>query len=86
MNVGIDFAGSVGSVGILPTSSYVVDVLFDSVLAGTITVDVAGVTTFATVATSAQTISIGTRVQFRGPSTPDGTVSGLSFTIFGDLI
>jgi len=73
-------------VSVNPAASYVVDVLFDTVVAGTITVATDGSASFATVGTSAETLASGTRVEFRAPATADGTIKGLSVTIRGDLI
>lgn len=86
MVIGDDFASSQGTVSVNPAASYVVDVLFDTVVAGTITVATDGSASFATVGTSVETVVPGTRVEFRAPATTDGTIKGLSVTIRGDLI
>lgn len=81
-----DFAGSEGTVSENPTSTYVVDVLFNGVVSGNISVATDGTVSFTTVATAQQTLTPGTRIEFRAPGTQDGTVKGLSVTIRGDLI
>ena len=78
-----NFAGSIGKIGVNPTSSFVIDVLDDASLIGTITVSTSGVFTFATVGGTSKTVVAGSFLEFRAPSSVDATANRAVWTLKG---
>lgn len=77
------FSGSIGKIAINPTASFVVDVLDDGVVIGTITISTSGVFTFATTSGTAKTVAAGSFLEFRAPATVDATANRATWTLKG---
>jgi hypothetical protein len=80
-----NFAGSVGSVGTNPTSSFEVSTQDDSVEIGTITIGTDGSFTFATAGGTPKTVSAGSLLTFVAPTSADATVANAVATLLGDI-
>jgi hypothetical protein len=81
-----NFTGSVGQVGVNPTSAFVLTVKKNSTTTiGTISISTAGVITWATTGGTTQALAAGDYVTFTGPATPDATIANVSITLRGQL-
>ena len=78
-----DFAGSAGAVSTPPAASYVVDILDDGVIIGTVTIDTLGAYTFATTSNEAKTVAAGSMLVARASGTNDPALTGMAFTLAG---
>lgn len=76
-------AGSVGSIAVNPTASFVVSVQDDGVEIGTITISTAGAFTFATTGGTAQVVAAGSLLTFVAPDPADATAANAVMTIAG---
>ena len=81
ITVPANFAGSSGTVGTNPASSYAIDVKDDGVSIGTITVGTDGAFTFATTGGNAQAIAAGSLIEFDSPGTLDNTIADLLLVV-----
>lgn len=78
-----NFAGSRASVGTPPAATFVLTVQNNGVTIGTISIDVAGVVTFATVGGTAKAIAAGDVITVIGPAGADAAIARLRATIKG---
>ena len=81
-----NFAGSFGWIGDNPTSTFVVEVLDDSVVIGTITISTSGTYSFATTSGTSKIVAAGSLLQFRAPSSADASVNRASWTLKGEQV
>jgi hypothetical protein len=79
-----NFSGSKCSVGTNPAAAFVLGVKKNDVACGTISIDIAGVVTFATTSGVPVMLALGDLVTVTAPATPDATVARLRFTLKGN--
>jgi len=77
-----EFAGSLASVGVNPTATFVITVQKNGSTVGTISVSTSGVATFTTTGTTVVFAS-GDVLTLVAPGTPDATVARLRVTLKG---
>jgi hypothetical protein len=77
-----NFAGSYGTVGVLPTNTAVYSVLLNSVMVGSVTISPAGAFTFVT---AGFVMNAGDRLTVTAPSPMDPTLSDVAITFTGML-
>jgi hypothetical protein len=78
------FAGSIGQIAINPTATFVIDVLDDGTVIGTISISTTGVFTFATTSGTAKVVLAGSILEFRAPATADATANRATWTLKGE--
>ena len=78
------FSGSVGRIGVNPTAIFIIDVLDDGAVIGTITISTTGVFTFATTSGTAKIVLAGSILEFRAPATADATANRATWTLKGE--
>ncbi len=78
----IDFAGSVGSVGVNPTATAVYDVQLNGVSIGSISIATSGVLTFTTVGGTDKDFAANDRLTVIAPTPQDATLSDVEFVFF----
>jgi hypothetical protein len=79
-----DLAGSVGTIGTNPTASFVLSLQDDGVEFATVTVDTAGVFTFATSGNAVQSVAAGSILTAVAPATVDVSAANCVMTILGE--
>ena len=78
-----EFAGSVGKVNSNPLAPYIMSIEKNAVAIGSMTVSVAGVFTFTTIAGVAEVFVAGDVLSVRAPAVIDGGIVDVSFTLAG---
>lgn len=78
-----NFSTSVSSVGINPTSSFVLTVKKNGSTVGTITISTLGAVTFATTGGTSVPLVAGDVVEVDGPGVADATVANVAITLIG---
>jgi hypothetical protein len=76
-----NMVGSLGQVGVNPTSTFVMDLEDDGTGIGTISVSTSGVFTFATSGGVDINIALGSVLTLVAPTTPDATVEDMTMTL-----
>lgn len=78
-----DFAGSLGSIGLVPVANMVLSVQDDGVEIGTVTIGTDGFFTFATTGSASQTVLAGTLLTLVAPAVPDASAANAVLTLLG---
>lgn len=81
MTIPGNFAGAVGAIDVLPTSTFVILVKKNGANVGTISISTAGVFTFATTAGAAISMAVGDKLEFFAPVSVDATAAIFMWTI-----
>jgi hypothetical protein len=79
-----NLAGSLGQVGTNPNATFAMTLDDDGVTIATITVDTAGLFTFATTGATAQSVAAGSVLTLVAPGTADATVANLAMTLLAN--
>ena len=79
-----DFAGSVASVGVNATATFVLDVLREGVSVGSISISTSGDATFSTTGGTVSFAS-GETIEIVGPVTIDDTIRKVAVTLMGTI-
>lgn len=79
-----DFGGSVGDVGVNPTSSFVLDVQKNGASVGSVTIATGGGFTFSTTG-GAVSLVAGDQLKIVAPASADATVANVSITLMGAI-
>lgn len=79
-----DFAGSVASVGVDATATFVLDVLKEGVSVGSISISTLGVATFSTTSGTVA-FATGETIKIVGPVTIDDTIQQVAVTLVGTI-
>jgi hypothetical protein len=78
-----DLAGSQATVAVNPTSTSVFNVKKNGSTFGSISINTSGVATFATTGSGLETFAPGDILSITAPSPQDGTLEGVSITLYG---
>lgn len=76
----VNFSGAVGSIDVLPTATFDIDVMVNAVLVGNVSISTAGVFSFSTVGAAKVVLLAGDRLTIKAPITADDTAADFDFT------